>query len=411
MSVQFQSLFTIQVLHDYYTRHDSKCNDFDIIPSADCALLMKNMQVLHRNHNNKLLTVINASKEVNDIPPPAFKLSPFLNFGKEMVFRFYMVLKNPHFSNFTAIALQQSNKKRLYLSNLSKNKVGTTLALSDAILPFTISKKYTPGNLVKGPDNNFYEAIRLSDGSAASKDIANKEYWQKTITNTPYVNEADEVVITGDQYNYMLQTAASNIVIKIFGINKTDNNLPFDQLIETVEKTFTQNQETVAVDFTKKKPGKYKLVVNNEEPIWIYVDAQAAKQNVYGIIEIHHFEKVPADFQLLTSGGHIKIPEPVFSIWFKNRSVTWRYISKNGDIGITDAGATPEIFMPNSGAIVKSQEAIELTETPIATLTATKTSSGKKITALKNPEVEKLVFEQEGDTGFFSANMYVKIDT
>jgi hypothetical protein len=411
MSVQFQSLFSIQVLHDYYTRHDSKCSDFDIIPSEDCALLMKNMQVLHKNYNNKLLTVINASKELNDIPPPAFKLTPFLDFRKEMVFRFYLVLKNPHFSNFTAIALNQSWKKRLYLSNLSKNKSGTILSLSNNILPFTVSKIYSPGNLVKGPDDNFYEAVRISDATAASKDIANKDYWQKAIGNTPYVNENDEVIITGGNYNYTLQTPASNIIIKIFSLNKTDNNLPFDNLVETVEKTFSQNQQTVTVDFSKYKPGKYKLVVNNETDTWIYTDTNAAKQDIYGIIEVHHFEKVPVDFQLLTSGGHIKIPEPVFSIWFKNRSVTWRYISQNGDIGITDAAATPEIFIPNSGATVKSQEAIELTETPIATLTATKTATGKKIKNLKNPEVEKLVFEQENDTGFFSANMYVKIDT
>jgi hypothetical protein len=78
MSVQFQSLFTIQVLHDYYNKHDNKCIDFDIVPAEDCSLMMKNMQVLHKNYNNKLLTVINASKEINDTPPPDFKLTPFL---------------------------------------------------------------------------------------------------------------------------------------------------------------------------------------------------------------------------------------------------------------------------------------------------------------------------------------------
>lgn len=411
MSVQFQSLFTIQVLHDYYTRHDNQCADFDIVPAEDCSLLMKNMQVLYKNYNNKLLTVINASKEANDTPPPDFKLAPFLNFGIEIVFRWYLVLKNPHFSNFTSIALKQADKKRLYFSNLSKNKVGSTLSLSATILPFTLSKIYAPGNLVKGPDDNFYEAIRSSDGTAQSKDITNKDYWQKTVTSNPYVNEADEVIITGNSYNYKLQTPASNIIIKIFSVNKADINLPFDNLIETVEKTFTQNQETVSIDFSKKPSGKYKVVVNSEADTWVYADVNAAKQNIYGVIEIHHFEKVPANFQLLTSGSHIKIPEPVFSIWFKNRSVIWKYISQNGNIGVTDGAAIPKIFLPGSAALVKSNEAIALTETPLATLTATKTATGKQIKNLKNPEVEKLVFEQDGATGFFSSNMYVKIDT
>ena len=411
MSVQFQSLFTIQVLHDYYTKHENKCADFDIVAAEDCALLMKNMQVLNKNYNNKLLTVINASKEINDTPPPDFKLTPFLNFGKEMVFRFYLTLKNSHFSNFTAIAVKQGERKRFYFSNLSKNKVGSVLSLSNNILPQTLSKMYAPGNLVKGADNNFYEAVRLSDGTVASKDITNTNYWQKAAANNPYVNDNDEVTIAGSTYNYKLQTPASNIIIKIFGLNKTDINLPYDNLVETVEKTFTQNQETVSIDLSKKKPGKYKVVVNSEDDTWLYVDAAAIQQNVFGIIEIHHFEKVPVDFQLLTSIGHIKIPEPVFSIWFKNRSVTWKYVSQNGDIGVTDSAAAPKIFLPGSAAVVRSAQAIAITETPLATLTAKKTSTGRELKNLKNPEIEKLVFEQDGATGFFSSSMYVKIDT
>ncbi|GAB2835201.1 hypothetical protein [Ferruginibacter profundus] len=411
MSVQFQSLFTIQLLHDYYNRHENKCTDFDIVPSEDCAMQMKNMQLLHKNYNNKLLTVINAVKELNDTPPPDFKLRPFINFKEGLTLRFYLQLKHPHFSNFTSIALKQSERKRFYFSNLSKNKAGAVLSLSNAIAAHTLGKMYAPGNIVKGPDNNFYEAVRSSDGTVASKDITNTSYWQKAAANNPYVNESDEVTITGGNYNYTLQTPASNIIIKIFSINKADPNLTYDHLIETIEKTFAQNQVTVSIDLTKKDPGKYRIVVNSEDDTWLYVDANAVKQNVFGIIELHHFEKVPSDFQLLTSGGHIKIPEQVFSIWFKNRSVTWKYISQNGDIGVTDSAAAPKVFLPGSAAAVKSAEAIAITESPVTTLTATKTATGKQIKFLKNPEVAQLVFEQEGATGFFSCNMYVKIDT
>lgn len=411
MSVQFQSLFTIQLLHDYYNKHEDKCADFDIVPASDCALLLKNMKVLYKNYNNKLLTVVNANQETNETPPPAFRFKPFLDFNKELVFRWYLVLKNPHFSNFTAIALRQAEKKRLYFSNLSNNIVGGTLSLSNPISPFAIGKIYSPGNLVKGPDDNFYEAIRISDGTAQSNDITNTDYWQKTAINNPYVNDNDVVLIAGSSYNYKLQTPASNVNIKIFSLNKTDDNLPYDNLMETVVKTFSQIQESVTIDLSKRSRGKYKVVVNSEADTWIYVDENAVKQNIYGIIEIHHFEKVPAGFQLLSSGSYLKIPEPVFSIWFKNRSVTWKYISQNGDIGVTDGAAIPKIFLPGSAVMVKSKEPISLTETPLATLTATKTATGKQIKNLKNPEVEKLVFEQDGATGFFSSNMFIKIDT
>ncbi|HEV2832088.1 MAG TPA: hypothetical protein VGW31_08910, partial [Hanamia sp.] len=282
MSIQFQSLFTIQVLHDYYNRHSIKCNDFDIVPTEDCALLMKNRQVLYKNYNNKLLTVVNASKEVNNTPPPDFRLTPFIDLGKEVVFRWYLILKNPHFGNFTSIAAKTSEKKRFYFSNLTKNKVGDTLSLSNLILPHTVSRIYGPGNLVKGPDDNFYEAVRISDGTAESKDIANKNYWQKTVANNPYTSENDEVILAGSNFHYKLQTPATHINIKIFSLNKTDTNLPYDNLIETVEKTFTQNQESVSIDVNKRSPGKYRVVVNGEEDSWVYVDNKALSQNVFG---------------------------------------------------------------------------------------------------------------------------------
>jgi hypothetical protein len=411
MSLQFQSLFTIQVLHDYYTKHDSRCADFDIVPAEDCALHMKNMRMLHKNYNNKLLTVINAAKEPNSTPPPASVLLPFIDFNKEVLLRFYLVLKNPYFSNFTALALKQSEKKRLFFSNLSKNKVGSSLSLSAAVSTHNFIKTYAPGNVVKGPDNNFYEALRSSDGTAESKDLANTSYWQKVTTNNPYVNDADEVTVCGNSFTYPLQTPASNIIIKIFALDKNDANLPFTRLLSTIEKTFIQNQQTVSIDVSKYPAGKYKLVINGESDTWIYIDANAVKQNVFGIVEIHHFEKLPADFQLLTPANHIKNPEPVFTIWFKNRSVTWKYISQNGNISVTDSDATPKIFEPPSALAVTSKAAIGLTETPVASLTATKTSGGKQIKNLKNPDIEKLVFEASGDTGFYISNMYVKIDT
>lgn len=411
MSIQFQSLFTIQVLHDYYSNHEKRCADFDIVPTADCALEMKNLQMLHKNYNNKLLTVVNAEREINDTPPPDFKLFPFPGFVNNTVFRYYLLQKNVYFSNFTAMALKLGERKRFYFSNLSKNKAGSTLSLSNIVAPFTISKIYEPGSLVKGPDDKVYQAIRKSDGTLASKDLTDINYWQQAAETNPYVSSEDEVILTGGSYNYALQTPAANIIIKIFSIDKTNDSLPFDSLIETTEKIFPQPQETVTVDLSKRSPGKYKLVVNSEDPVWLYIDAIALRQNVLGIIEIHHFEKVPADFQLLTSLGHIKIPEPVFTIWFKNRLVIWKYISQNGDIGVTDSGVPALNFIPASGAIIKSEKAIALTEKPITTLTAARAAPGSgSVKNLKNPDIEKLVFEREGDTGFFAGNMYVKID-
>jgi len=407
MSIQFQPLFNIQLLHDYYNMHERRCVDFDIIPTEDCASLMKNIQILHKNYKDKFLTVINASKDINDEPPPTFKIKPFLNFPTDLVLRYYLVLKNPHFFNFTSIALNPSGK--FYFSNISKNNAIGNLALSNPFLLFSSERKYLPGNLVKNNDK-LYEALRIGDNSAESKDFNNQNYWEEVTTDGSYATGNDEVILTGNSFRYTLQTPASNITVKIFGLNKTDNDLPYDKLLGTVVQNFNQNQQSVIVDLSRYTPGKYKIVVNTEAETWIYLDPQAAKQNIFGIIEIFHFPKVPAQYKLLAPGNLIRIPEPTFTIWFKNRSITWKYISQSGvNINVNDETAPPKFnFIPASGLEVRSEHAIPLMEKPrILKLTAN-SGTGIEIKNLKNPGIENIIIEKEGDTGFFVSNMYVK---
>jgi len=410
MGLQFQSLFTIQLLHDYYSKHAGRCVDFEMVPAEDCSRLMKNMRILHKDFGSRFFTVVEATKLVNENPPPVFNLFPFSDFDNGIVFRYYLLLKNLYFSNFTAISLQMSERKRFYFSNLSKNKTGDVLSLSNNISVFSTTKIYAPGELVKGPDNNFYEAVRTSDGTAASKDLANTKYWLQAPLARPYVNINDQVTLIGENLNYKLETPATHIISKIFALTKTNENLPYDSLIETVEQVFTQNQQTVTIDFSRIKPGRYKLIVNNEQEQWVYVDPAALRQNVFGVIEVHHLDKLPADFQLLEN-NHLKVPEPVFTIQFKNRSIFWKYISLNGDISLADSSPSPQNFLPASGAIVTSEKPIAVSEKPITTLTASKTGTDKQIKNLKNPEIEKLVFESDGTTGFYSGNMFIKIDS
>jgi hypothetical protein len=381
------------------------------VPAEDCDLLMKKMQILYKNYKNKFLTVINASKNVNETPPPNFKTTPFLNFPDVLVFRYYLILKNPHFLNFTSIALKQSSK--FYFSNISNNNTIGNLALSNPFSPISPEKMYLPGNLVKGPDNNLYEAIRIGDGTGESKDHTNTSYWQKVLVDGSYVSGSDEVIITSSSFNYTLQTPAANITVKIFGLNKTDNDLPYDKLLETVVHNFTQSQSSIVINLSKYEPGKYRIVVNTETETWIYLDPQAVKKNIFGIIEIFHFPKVPAPFKLLAAGNLIKIPEPIFTIWFKNRSVAWKYISQSGlDISVKEDNSSPTFnFFPATGLIVSSDQAIPLTETPKKLKMTVNLGNGNtnaEFKNLKNPEVENIVIEKEGNTGFYVSNMFVK---
>jgi|GEM_PF-6063783 len=415
--IQFQPLFTIQLIHDYYTKHEKRCTDFDIVPTDECASLMKKMQILYKNHNNKFFTVVNANKTINEEPPPNFKITPFLNFPNDFVLRYYLVLKNPHFLNFTSIALPPSGK--CYFSNISKNNTIGNLALSNPFLSFSPERKYSPGNLVTGADDELFEAIRISDDTSESKDLNNASYWHKVTADGSYASGSDEVKLTAGSFHYTLQTPANSITIKIFGLNKTDNELPYDKLLATVVQNYPQNQQSIVINLSKYTPGKYRIVVNTEAETWIYLDPEAVKKNIFGIIEIFHFPKVPAQFKLLGPGNMIKIPEPVYTIWFKSRSVIWKYISQGGvNISVKEESDPPIPhflesaalnFIPASGLTVQSEKPISLAETPrLLSMTVNFGSGDISFQNLKNPEVENIVVEKEANTGFFVSNMYVK---
>jgi hypothetical protein len=408
MAIQFETLFSIKVLHDFYDRHESQCADFRIVPAPDCENLMKNARMLFRNSRHQLQTLISAEKKANTPPTPGFQTKPFIPMGKELVFRFYMLLYNPHFSKFTATGMNMSARKRYCFSNLSNNANGSTLSLSKAIAAHDTGKIYWPGDLVKATDGNLFEALRTSDGTAGATTLSDVKYWQQAGTNGLYANSQDEVVLCGEVFHYQLKTPDKNIDIKIFGLDKTSSAMPHNQLLKTVLQNFDADQQTVKLDLSGLATGKYRIVVNNEGDNWVYIDQEAVQQNAYGIIEIHQLAQLPIAFQLLTASGELAMPG--FTIHFKSRSVFWKYTSQNGNIGVVDSAAAPIAFVPASAATVQSERAIALRETPVATLTASKAGSTKTQKNLGNPQPDKLVLEKDGNNSFYAANMHVKID-
>ncbi|MFT3681161.1 MAG: hypothetical protein QM791_12865 [Ferruginibacter sp.] len=409
MGIQFQSLFTLQVLHDYYSMHDNRCPDFSIIPSSDTMQQMTNQRMLHKNYSNKLFVVCGAEKIDNSNPPPASRQVPFVKLPAEMILRFYLVLNNKSFNNFTAVTPQEQ-RKVFYFSNLSKNKSGTVLSLSDSSPVFNATKLYLPGAIVKNADGDLFESVRISDGTPASKDLLDTDYWIQTPGNNPYVNVNSIISVTGGVYSYKLQTPAKDIDIKIFSLDRSGPDAVYSTVEKSVKRSYPQNQESIVVDFSAFRPGRYRLVVNGEPEVWIYVDPAVLRQSVFGIIEIHHYEKLPADFNLLEDNRYLKTPEQLFTVWFKNRSVIWKYTSQSGDaIGINDDSAAPQVFVPASGTLVKSKKAIALKEEVNDKLKATVTASGREIKKLRNPDIDKLVFEKENDTGFFTSNIYIQV--
>ncbi len=111
MSWSYQKLFKVNFQHNYYA--DGKCGDFTVVPTADCARLMQNYQLLIRTTNDGFTVLCQAKQEGNDWKvartlDPNFRLS------------FFLINNNLYFSNFTDLPFVVESKVYCF-SNLVHN--------------------------------------------------------------------------------------------------------------------------------------------------------------------------------------------------------------------------------------------------------------------------------------------------
>src|SRR5689334_12869232 len=102
MNFSYTPLFDIELLHEYFLNR--KCKDVKILPTRDCVEISRRMNIQFREVENRLIAFI---KE-NDEHEPFCNSGNgkfYRNYYNKTVFRFYLLLQNPQFLNYTNISL------------------------------------------------------------------------------------------------------------------------------------------------------------------------------------------------------------------------------------------------------------------------------------------------------------------
>src|SRR6187402_2203439 len=114
---QFKKIFSIQLKHLYYGTDQTKfINDFDLVPSSDTEILLKNHGMIFKQTGDRLVI-----------------LGESINLGTELLravgaktkFRFYLKLKTKTFHNFTDIPLEENEGKAYYFNNRQSHIPGS----------------------------------------------------------------------------------------------------------------------------------------------------------------------------------------------------------------------------------------------------------------------------------------------
>lgn len=460
MNVQYAILFTVDLLHEYYS--NGRSDDFDLVPAEDTVRLLKTAGVLWKKSGNRYFALIKATDKGGGIYTPSVNTPPEQRyrdlFGKN-VFRFYLILKNPYFSNFTA--LNQPSGRLYYFSNAAANgrtgvlylnlpvanhangveylpgnmatepgtdrvfeaitkhtssnagELGDTSLwlpkglrfLTKPLKPFTAGKLYQQGEWVTGGGNNVFEAVRTHTGVNVAE-LSDTALWKaRGEGEVQYPNPNDETEYCTSRYLFTLSVPAQKADISFFAFNYNDAAPAYDVPVGTPEtQIFTAPQAQVSVDLANRNPGRYLVKVNGDTKLLYYDPAFTAK-NIFGVIEIFNHLPGTNDYAFLSNDEDIR--QVNYALHFATRRVLWKYRRKDGRAqAITDTGGTGYSFTAHGDDFV-SDKPIPLSQDAVDTLELTFTASDFKLSPLPNPPATRLGRFAQNGYDYFTTELFL----
>jgi hypothetical protein len=125
MNIQYNTLFSINLRHNYYT--NGLCPDFDIVPTAECQANLRRFGLGAKRIGGVLLVYFEQSVAT---AKPRLKLTDWTRFS------FMMQLKQFDFYNYTVLP---NVSKPFFFSNLNENGVEKAVPTEGSILSKTIA--------------------------------------------------------------------------------------------------------------------------------------------------------------------------------------------------------------------------------------------------------------------------------
>jgi hypothetical protein len=427
MTNHYKILFSVDILCDYYK--DIISLDFDIVPSAETALLLKSRRLIYKIIANRLLVLV----KVDDTGIPVIEI------GAEAKFVFYLDLNKNIFINFSSIDLEAFRRKRFYFTNLNQNKANGFYHITRKTDIYNNAKPYKPGNFVDDGTGAIFECIQSSTGNNTTTNFWISRGNNQTAAVSDMLESSPKIL------NYTASSSAQKFLITVFRLNKATGD--YTDTAKTISKYFEEDTKDIQIDLTSLKNGKYKIVINSDENT-LYIDEDFVYAGYFGVIEIFShlpntnefsfFEKIDnydsgksyargdlADdgtgkiYECIEAGGGNALTDPNFwierkgipgnlkeinyTIHFANRAAYWIYHAKTNDVTTIEDSSLTYVFSKTSLDFV-SNIPIPLTEEPVTTFSLSSTKFGK-INALANPGPDRLTTISKNGEELLSAEI------
>ena len=261
MNLRYKTLFSIEILNDYFTT--GKWKEVTFIPLPETGKLIADNGIQIRQIQNQLLLIARVDKDFKPLRLPDF-------FSK---FSFILQPGSASYINFTNLPQADTGLKCFHLHNLHGNVSGGVNYLSSRINEYSNAAIYKPGDFARGADGKTYQSIKTNNGNQLpdNTNAASKNYWVLQ-GDTQFVNDYDTLTVeakeafslnfTGPVCNFKTSVKRTSHKINVYDYNFSTNG--FDRLIFNDKITSDTPDDIVQIVMGSLASGKYKVQVEDE---------------------------------------------------------------------------------------------------------------------------------------------------
>ncbi len=382
MRVDFQIIFSIEVLNTYYSRGSWKEVLFIPLPETQKRIAEHGYQL--RQIKNQLL-VVTPVDLVNSKP---LKLPDFFT-----AFSFILLPQSPGYINFTNIPMMSTGLSCFHFHNQQHNSVGNITYLNSKVDVYKNTTAYMPGDFALGLDGNTYESIKQNTGLQAPDNNvpASKNFWMLR-GNMQFVNLNDTVKMedgtsfkldrVGALFTFQTTLSQTSHTVNIYASNFATGK--FDKLVFHNVIKSDQPINQAQVDTRTLPSGAYKVKVNDDVR-FVYRTTSDA-DGIPMFIDIVHLPKTHPNSFLKMDDTLKKIK---YTLQFSGRSVFWRYKTRTNAINKILDSAGEFTFKSDGTRFFISEQPIPFSDAPKKAFSAN-TGSLVITSPLPNPRADRL---------------------
>lgn len=343
--MQYRELFTVEILHDYFT--DGRARRMLCVPTAAGQKALAEAGLLVKMHLNRLYV----------FAPTLDGLTPLRAIPPSADFSFYVQPGDPDFFQYTQLPINATDGLRYYFNNLTATTVGGVKYLPPKNALFDAAQAYSVGQFVRNGSDDCHEClVNLAPNTA---DLSNAAQWRK-LSKVVYADATHRKAFAGPDLSLPVNPAANDVTVEVFAFNPVSGlcDLPRKTEVYSYEKPVSVQ----AVSLGLLPEGVYRLSVNGVDHER-FVSPPGDWCDQLGVIQIFHHPTVPVGNRLLDGSGQFK--SPVFTIRMAPLSTLWQYVARTAAVKkVYDETTGGIVFDPSGDRRFCSQLPVRLQEKP-----------------------------------------------